>query len=722
MNYIKFQTFRISILITLLIVTIPLSSQISLNNQIIPQVSGWFDNTHYLIQTSDQNGNQTLQKIDIRSGKGVDFKPEKDKIELLKEKLPSAYRITAVDLISPDESSVVFVRDSDLFYFSATTGNVRQLTKNSSPEMNMGFSPDSKKIAYTRDKDLYVFDLVSFREQRVTYDASETVYNGWSSWVYMEEILGRPSAYRAFWWSPDGSRIAWLRTDEADVPLFYLNHLDEAAGVHGLLEVTHYPKPGDPNPKVKMGIAEIATLKTTWVKTDYNTDQYIAWPFWSPDSKSLAIQVLNRDQNDMKYILADAGTGEYKIIYNETSKTWVEFSEDIYVMKNGSGFILRSYLSGWENLYYYGWDGTLISKITDVPWRVTGIESVNEEKGLVYFTGTGTESTDKHYYRVRLDGKEMIQITKRPGTHDLLISPEGNYFIDTWNSITDPGGIEALDKNGNFLREIYKVNLPDNDPAKNPKAELVRIPTSDGLFNMPALIKFPLNFDPNKKYPVVFTVYGGPNSGSVTNSWNSAYPDWYAMNGIITISVDHRGSGHFGMKGQEYLYRNLGKWEILDYEDAVKWMRTKPYTDASKVGITGGSYGGYITCLALTKGSGYWQYGVADYSVTDWKLYDNIYTERYMDKPAENVAGYAESSVLGYINGYTGNILITHGDVDNNVHLQHSIQLISKLEDAGKSFEFMLYPEGRHGWGGAKRIHLTKEAHDFWLKSFFGSI
>ena len=721
MNLIKYQYFRALILIAFLIVTLPLSSQISLTDQIIPQISDWIDNTHYLIQTSDQDGSQIFQKIDIKNGKAVAFKPGKDKLELLNEKLPAGYRITSVDIISPDINSVVFVRDSDLFYFSAITGNVRQLTKNSSLEMNTGFSPDSKKIAYTRDKDLYVYDLVTFREQRVTYDASETIYNGWASWVYMEEILGRPSAYRAFWWSPDGNRIAWLRTDEAGVPLFYLNHLDEAEGVHGQLEVTRYPKPGDPNPKVKMGIAEIATLKTTWVKTDYNTDQYIAWPFWTSDSKNIAIQVLNRDQNDMKYILADAVTGDYKIIYRETSKTWVEFSEDIYVMKNGTGFILRSYLSGWENLYYYGWDGNLIAKLTDVPWRVTGIERVDEEKGLVYFTGTGTESTDKHYFRVRLDGKEMIQITKRPGTHDLLISPEGNYFIDTWSSVTDPGGIEALDKNGNFLREIYKVKLPDIDPAQNPKEELVRIPTSDGLFNMPALITFPVNFDPDKKYPVVFTVYGGPNSGSVSNSWNSGYPDWYAMNGIITVSVDHRGSGHFGMKGQEYLYRNLGKWEILDYEDAVKWLRTKPYTDASRVGITGSSYGGYITCLALTKGSDYWQYGVAGSSVTDWKLYDNIYTERYMDKPVDNVAGYAESSVLGYVNKYNGKILITHGDVDNNVHLQHSIQLISKLEDDGKSFDFMLYPGGRHGWGGAKRIHSTNAAHDFWLKSFFGS-
>jgi dipeptidyl-peptidase-4 len=242
----------------------------------------------------------------------------------------------------------------------------------------------------------------------------------------MEEILGRGSRYAAFWWSPDSKTIAYLRTDETYVPVFTLNRLDEADGIHGKLEVTPYPKPGDPNPKVKMGIADIATAKTTWVKTDYSVDQYIAWPFFTPDGKKLAIQVLNRDQNDMKFILADVATGNIATIYSESRKTWVDFFEDIYVFKNGSGFIVRSYKTDWENLYYYGWDGKLISQITNVNWRVNGISKVDETTRTVYFTGTGPESTDNHFFKVGLDGKNMIQITKEPGSHSVNISPRGD--------------------------------------------------------------------------------------------------------------------------------------------------------------------------------------------------------------------------------------------------------------------------------------------------------
>jgi dipeptidyl-peptidase 4 len=719
MRYVRFIKFILLIIISYFFVSNDLLAQIAGNDLFEPIVTRWVDDTHFLFQTTDINNSPVLQKVDIKTGEAIVVIAEKDEKGKLAETLPAGYLLTSSDIISSDWKSVIFVRENDLFYFSTGAKEATRLTNNPIPEMNPQFSPDGRKIAFTRNKDLYVYDLVDKKEIRISSDATDKIYNGWSSWVYMEEILGRPSAYAAFWWSPDGNKIAYLRTDETLVPVFTLNRLDEADGVHGKIEVIPYPKAGDPNPKVKMGIADIATAKTVWVKTDYDVDQYIAWPFWTHDSKSLAIQVLNRDQNDMKYILADAATGEFKQIYNEVRKTWVEFSENIYVMKNGTGFILKSYASNWENLYYYSWDGTLIARLTNVDWRVKEIERVDEVSGIIYFTGTGPESTDNHFFKVDIDGKNFVQITTKPGKHNVIISPRGNYFIDTWNSVISKGSIDAYDANGKLIRVIYKFEQPVFDPEKNSRTEFVKILTSDGLFNMPALIKYPINFNETKKYPVVFTLYGGPNSESVTNEWNGYSPDWYSLNGIITISVDHRGSGQFGMKGMEYMYRNLGKWEILDYVDAVKWLRNKPYIDATRMGITGSSYGGYITCLALTKGSDFWTHGIAGSSVTDWRLYDNVYTERYMDKPVENTIGYNESSVLKYIQNYNGKLFITHGDIDDNVHLQNSIQFISKLEDAGKSFEFMLYPGGRHGWGGPKRNHLTDESNNFWLKYFF---
>jgi dipeptidyl-peptidase-4 len=683
-------------------------------------IIGWTDDVHYLIRKFDPDKKLVIKSVDVKTGKEVVVPPAITERETLAGSLPEGLSLAMSDVISPDKKSAVINKDNDLFFFTIGDKGLKRLTNDKTPEVNARFSPDGEKLAYTKNKDLYVYDLLSSKEIRLTFDATDKIYNGYSSWVYMEEILGRPSRYAAFWWSPDGNKIAYLRTDETEVPVFTLNRLDESDGIHGLIEATPYPKPGDPNPKVKMGIADLGSAKTTWVKTDYNVDQYIAWPFWTPDSKKLAIQVVNRDQNEIKIILTDPTTGDYTQIYNDERKTWIEFYEDIYVMKNGSGFIVRSSRNDWENLYYYSWDGKLIAQITNFNFRVTSIDRVDEDLKVVYFSATGTESTDSHAFRIGLDGKNLLQISNGDGTHNISISPKGTYFIDTWNSIISPGSIIAYTKNGKLIKEIYKFDQQANDPSKNSKSEMVKIVTSDGLFNMPAIITYPLNFDPSKKYPVIFAIYGGPDYKNVSNRWQGNSSSWNSQNGIITFTVDHRGSGQFGKKGLDYLYRSLGKWEILDYEDAVKWLRTKSFVDTSRMGITGSSYGGYMTCLALTKGADYWTHGFAGSSVTDWRLYDDVYTERYMSTPKANPEGYKEASALTYAKNYKGKLYLIHGDMDDNVHLQNSIYLISKLEDEGKVFQFMLYPEGRHGWSGAKANHSRNEANNFWLRNFFG--
>jgi len=716
----RFIPFRILVFLLLLIPAHG-NSQMPRGGGSTVRITGWTDDSHYLLQTFDSDNKPVIKSVDIKTGKSIIVPPQKSARELLTESLPADVTLGFNDVFSSDIQSVIIDKDNDLWYFRKGDKVLRRLTNDAVAEVNARFSPDGRKIAYTRNKDLYVYDLDANKEIRLSFDASDRIYNGYSSWVYMEEILDRPSRYAAFWWAPDSRKIAYLRTDETEVPVFTLNRLDDPDGVHGKLEQVPYPKSGDPNPRVKMGIADISTAKTTWVKTDYSVDQYIAWPFWTPDGKKLAVQVINRDQNDMKIILADPASGDFNIIYTENQKAWLDFYKDIYIMENGTGFIVNSVRSGWENLYFYGWDNRLIARLTDLNFRVTGIDRVDEAQKLVYFTATGTESTDTHCFRVGLDGKNLVQITYGPGTHNVSISPKGTWFLDTWNNITSPGSIVALDKKGKQYKEIHKFEQPAFDPSKHSKAELVKIPTSDGLFNMPAIITYPVNFDASKKYPVIFRIYGGPDSKNVSNRWQGNNPSWDSQNGIITFTVDHRGSGHFGKRGLDYLHRSLGKWEILDYEDAVKWLLTKPYTDGSRMGITGSSYGGYMTCMALTRGADYWTHGFAGSSVTDWRLYDDVYTERYMDTPKDNPEGYKDGSALTYAKSFKGKLYMTHGDLDDNVHMQNSIYLISRLQDEGKAFEFMLYPNGRHGWGGAKAIHSRNEANKFWLRSFFGN-
>jgi len=683
-------------------------------------ILGWADDNHYLERTTDDEGKPVVMSVNVRTGKKKVYDEYVNYREEFMNSLPEGFTMDFGTAMSPDNQYIVIKKDNDLWLFGLGETEVKQLTTDDAEENNPRFSPDGKKIAFTKGRELYVYDLVTGKETRLSFDAAEKVYNGYASWVYMEEILGRGSRYAAFWWSPDSRRIAYLHTDETNVPEFIINRIDEEDGLHGIREITPYPKPGDPNPKVKMGIVDIVSAKTVWVKTDDTIDQYIAWPDWTPDSEKLMIQVLNREQDDMRFILADIKTGDFKEIYRETRDTWIDFFTDNYIMKDGSGFIIRSCRSDWMNLYYYDWDGNLKSQLTDFDWRVTGIIRVDEDREVIYFSGTGGESTESHFFRIDLDGTGLIRYTDIPGSHSANISPSGKYLIDTWSNLSTPTSMVALDSRGRKVRDIQLPDEEGEEADSNLKFELVRIKAADG-FMLPAIISFPKDFDESQKYPVIFTVYGGPDAGSVRNRYMGGRPSWYAENGIITFSVDHRASGHFGKKGLDYMHRNLGKWEMLDYIEAVKWLREKPWVDAARMGITGGSYGGYTTAMALTYGADYWTHGIAKYSVTDWRLYDNVYTERFMDTPEDNPEGYKNGSVLTYSDNLEGKLYIVHGMADDNVHMQNSIWLISKLQDEGKVFDFMTYPGGRHGWGGAKARHTSNEDQRHWMEWFFNS-
>jgi dipeptidyl-peptidase-4 len=679
----------------------------------LPRLQGWFDNDHYLFTKKDADTN-AIVKVNAKTGEEtivLDYNavnPDLKEAELSAEKNIG---------ITKDYTGLLFNNNKDLYFYSIPKNKVTRLTENEDEEINPTLSPDGKKVAFTRSKDLYSVDVETGIETRLTNDASDFVYNGYASWVYMEEIIGRAFNYRAYWWAPNSEMIAFLRSDDTPVPKFPLYKAD---GVHGELEWERYPKPGDPNPIVKMGIAHINTNKVVWVDEDETADQYTAFPFWTPDSKQLFYQVLNRGQDDLQILSANPETGKNKLIYEEKQPAWVEFFEDIHILKNDKGFILRSDLDGFKHLYHYDMNGTLKRQLTKGAWNVSEIVLVDEENEKIYFEANKGERLETHLFVVDFDGENIRQLTMDSGTHNAVVSINGKYFYDSYSNISNPGQLDLYDSDGSLIRNLGDRKSKLYDEYRLGKTELFTIKTEDG-FELPAMWVLPPDFDANKKYPVLFSVYGGPGVTDVTNSF-SAYLDRFfiSQNDIIYFVIDHRGSAYFGTKGKSYLHRNLGKWETEDYSTAVKWLKTKSFVDSTKIGITGGSYGGYVTCMALTLGADYFTHGIAEYSVTDWQLYDNVYTERYMDTPEENPDGYKFGSAMTHADKYKGFLRITHGTMDDNVHMQNTIQLVDKFTSLDKHFELMLYPNERHGVGFSKRRHAQREYVQFWFKNFLG--
>ena len=652
--------------------------------QSLPNVPRWTDNSHFLL---------------IKDGKTfiVDAKTGEEKESTDAE----------IKMNKPVAKSIAHFKKNDLF-IKINDAEI-QLTNDSAKEVNPTMSPDGRFVAYTKNNDLYTVEISTKKENRLTNDGSDVILNGYASWVYTEEILGRRSQYRSFWWSPDSKHIAFFRTDDTPVPEFTLT---DGPGQHGYLEKVRYPKVGDKNPEVKIGISIPDGGNIVWADFNQKDDQYFGQPYWKPDGSTLLVQWMNRKQNNLKIWEVNTITGSKNIFYNEEQKTWIDLDDEgerIKFLDNGKGFILKSDVTGWNHLYYYDMTGKLMNKVTSGKYTVTDLNYIDEKKGIVYFTARGKENTArKDLYKVNLDGKKLQRLTFGDYNHAVInLSPDGSYFVTTYNNVSTPTKLSLVDNNGKIIKELGDCRGPEFNDYQLAKTEMIRVKSEDGLFELPMKVTWPLNMDKSKKYPVLISVYGGPNAGTVMDNWNLiGSQQWYAKEGLIQVSMDHRASGHFGKEGVNYMYHNFGYWEMKDYTTMVKWLINNGNADTSKICITGFSYGGYMSAYALTYGADVFTHGMAGGSVTDWSLYDTHYTERYMGTLEDNAEGYKKSSVLTYTDKYKGMLQIVHGVIDDNVHLQNSIQLISKLQDQKKDFEFMMYSGGRHGWGGAKNLHF----------------
>ncbi len=665
--------------------------------QALPSAGPWIDESHVVIR---REGKSFL--LDCKTGKEIDYTN------------PVANKGNIV--MKPE----IITKQNDL-YVRKGIGD-EQLTNDKDKEVNPTLSPDGNYVAYTKNNNLYTVNLTTKKETKLTTDGSELILNGYASWVYFEEILGRPSQYKSFWWSPNSKNIAYFRSDDTEVPLFTITNAD---GQHGKMESLRYPKVGDKNPEVKVGMVSPDGGTTTWADFNEKDDQYFGMPYWKPDGNTLLVQWINRLQNNLIIYEVNPTTGGKKEFYTETQKTWIDLDDNdrIQFLKNGKGFILLSDATGWKHIYYHGMDGKRINAITEGKFTITDVNYVDEKNSIVYFTARSKEnSATRDYYKVNLNGKKLQRLTFGNFNHNFInVSPNSEYFITTYGNSSTPNKMTLVNNNGKIIKELGDAKGAEYDNYNVAKTEIIRVKSDDDLYDLPMKITWPLTMEAGKKYPVLISIYGGPNAGTVNEGFTlGGNQQWYAKEGLIQVAMDHRASGHFGKEGVNYMYHNLGDWELKDYATMVKWLVANGSADAKKICITGFSYGGYMSCLALTKYSDVFTHGMAGGSVTDWSLYDSHYTEKFMGTLTNNAEGYKTGNVMNYVNQYKGFLQIVHGEIDENVHLQNSLQLIAKLQDAKKDFEFMVYPTGRHGWGGNKGLHFQNLKTQFIYKHLLG--
>lgn len=583
-------------------------------------------------------------------------------------------------------------------------------------QMYADFAPKGNKVAYVVDNNLYYKDLDANKEYTITTDGKlNAIINGGSDWVYEEEF----ALIRSFAWSPDGSKIAFYKFDESEVPQFDM--MTYKGALYPVNYEFKYPKVGEANSKVEIYIYDLTKGATTKVNIT-KPYEYIPRIKWTNDGSAVCVFTMNRLQNDLELFLADPATGNTRSMFHETAKYYLEINDDLTFLKDNKSFIWKSEQDGYYHLYRYGMDGKLINQITTGKYEVTQVLGVDEESGLVYYMSTEDSPFERHLYSVNLEGKKKKKITTRAGNNSVTFSEGFKYFINDNSTFSQPSYISLCDNSGKEIRVLEENKaLVDDLATLDIKApELMTIPNGLGDDLYAYIIK-PKNFDANKKYPVLMTVYGGPGSQEVIQGFDPFNMMWHQMlvqKGYIVVCVDNRGTGARGRDFRQVTYGQLGKYETDDQIAAAQWLAKQSYVDGTRIGIWGWSYGGYMAGLCITRGADVFKTAISVAPVTNWKYYDNIYTERYMGTLETNPTGFDDNAPMAYANMLKGNLLLVHGTGDDNVHFQNSIELINALVKNNKQFDLMIYPDRNHGiYGGKTRLHLYNLMTDYILEN-----
>ena len=578
------------------------------------------------------------------------------------------------------------------------------------------FSPDGSKIAYAYQNNLYVYEISSKKHIQITTDGKKNeIINGITDWVYEEEF----AFVRAFDWNKASNKIAFIRFNESQVPEFSMDMYNQ--GLYPTQEVFKYPKAGEKNAEVSLHIYDVNSKQINQVDLSKYNDFYIARINWTNEDNTLSAQILNRHQNNLDLLFVDGNSANFKVVLNEKDKAYVDVTDNLTFLTDNS-FIWTSEKDGFNHIYHYDKTGKLKNQVTKGNWEVTSYYGFDEKSKTIFYQSVENGSINRDVYSINLNGKNKKRLTSETGTNNATFSPNFEYFINSFSSATKaPNYTLRNAKDGSLVKEIVNNDVLEQK-LKNynlPDKEFFELTTEKG-HKLNAWILKPVDFDATKKYPVFMYQYSGPGSQQVDNSW-SGYDDyWFKMltqKGYIVACVDGRGTGFKGAEFKKCTYKELGKYEVEDQIDAAKVLAKYNYVDATRIGIFGWSYGGFMASNCIFQGADVFKTAIAVAPVTSWRYYDSIYTERYMQTPQENASGYDNNSPINHASKLKGNFLLVHGTADDNVHVQNSMKMIEALIQANKQFDWAIYPDKNHGiYGGKTRLQLYTKMTNFLLE------
>jgi len=556
---------------------------------------------------------------------------------------------------------------------------------------NGSFSPGLRHIAFVKDYDLYSVNTHTGKEERLTFGGTEGLMNGRPDWVYPEELTQR----EAYWWSPDGKKIAFLQFNTQGESVYPLvDTLEPRAKI----DFQKYPKAGDANPVVRLFVLDLATKESKEMKTENGEDFYLYRPAWTPSGKEVVFLRLNRPQTRIELWAADPRTGDARMILGEEDTTYINRHVTYHLLDDGRHFIWFSERDGWMHLYLYDLQGNLVTRLSRGEWEVDEIRLVDGDSRWVYFTAFTDSGFDRHLFRVRLDGSGLERLTQEEGFHRISMDPAGEFFTDDFSSISRPRTVVCRTTEGKPLSTLATTDISRVEKLGLRPPEMISMKAADGVTDIHGLLFKPAGFDRSKKYPLVVSVYNGMYYKANFNAYQTAgLKARLAQLGFILWELDGRCTAYRGKEFMRVNYRNIGGAEVEDQALAVQELIKRPYIDGTRVGVYGHSYGGYMTCLLMLKHPGLFHAGVAGAPVTDWRNYDTICTEGYLDTPQNNPEGYERANALNYARNLEGHLLICHGFLDNNVHIGNTLQMAFALQKQGKPFDLMLYPKDRHG-------------------------